>query len=104
MATRGTGKDKTTILGSTNPTEVVARAGMGGPRPAPVSAFSGSATTVLVRWYWVRVCGTHYGAFVVFFMPNRIADHTYDTRICTYVVILYIGFQKILIRRRGGAS
>jgi len=31
----------------------------------------------------------HYGAFVNSTDPSRIADHTYDTRICTYVVILY---------------
>ena len=31
----------------------------------------------------------HYGAFVNSTDPSRIAEHTYDTRISTYVVILY---------------
>ena len=32
---------------------------------------------------------SHYRAFLDSTDPNRIADHTYDTRICTYVVIFY---------------
>ena len=31
----------------------------------------------------------HYGAFGDSTDPNRIAGHMYDTRICTYVLILY---------------